>query len=218
MFNAFRVSCLALMFAGCAPSTQAVRTPVDIEAAEPTDPAQQAPESSSSDGEATDGVTSDSSVPAQTDTSQVLQVGSVTDGATLKGAEVLALGPSSMPGETQVSGAVLTLSFDGSGEPPVTTARLKDDGLGVVIVIGGVRGVTASVPLTSGEGGRTLAEAKIIDLGPVHTIARTFYGDDAGVQIEITLQATVTLELRVGEKGRSVELLMRSVPILDHQN
>lgn len=134
----------------------------------------------------------------------------MTDGVTLTGAEVLELGALVNGGELVITGAALTLSFDGAGPPPVTTARVHDDGTRVIVVVSGVRRVSADLPLVVGEDGRVLGEPRAVDLGPVKSVARTFLGDDSAIQIEVELSAEVELDLRVGEQGRSVEVRMRT--------
>lgn len=142
--------------------------------------------------------------------SKELRVGAVTDGATLIEAEVLELGALPSPKELRITGASLTLEFDGAGEPPVTTAKLSEDARRVVLIVSGVRQVTADLPLVTGEGGSLLRAPKPIDLGPVRNIGRTFLGDDSAIQIELELSAPVRLELVKGARGRSVTLRMHA--------
>lgn len=127
-----------------------------------------------------------------------LVVGERTDGATLTAVEVL---------ETK-EGASLVLSFDGAGRPPVTRSRVENQKL-VVLIVEGVRGVTADVPVVTGEGGQKLREPRAIGRGPVVSLGRGFYGDDSGIRIDVELSSLPALELVEGSKGRSVELRMK---------
>lgn len=125
-----------------------------------------------------------------------LRVGEVTDGATLTSAEVTT-GPA--------SGATLVLTFDGKGPPPATRARVENPKL-VVVVVEGVRGMKANLPLVTGEGFRVVGTPRKIERGPIQTIGRGFYGDDSGIRIDVELSKPSTLELVPGATGRSVEL------------
>lgn len=125
-----------------------------------------------------------------------LKVGEVTDGATLTSAEVVA-GPA--------SGATLILAFDGKGPPPATRARVENPKL-VVVVIEGVRGTKANLPLVTGEGFRVIGQPRKIERGTIQSIGRGFYGDDSGIRIDVELSAPSTIELVQGTAARSVEL------------
>ncbi len=202
-FNRLAAGAALLFLGSCTSSTPQANTS-PTRKAEPSPSVEHAPQ--------TDAPDEASTTPAPEAPPKTLQVGEVTDGVSLTEADVAELGYMNSPMELQISGAVLTLSFDGSGPPPHTSARLSDDGRRVLVTVAGVRGVTAQVPLTSGEGGRRLAEPKTIDLGPVVSIARTFHPDDSAIQLEVALSAPVQLDLRLGETGRSVQVLMHNRP------
>lgn len=128
-----------------------------------------------------------------------LRVGERTDGATLIGADVV---------ET-AEGHSLVLTFEGTGRPPVTRFRVENPSL-VVLVVEGVRGVTADLPVVTGEGGHKLREPRAIGRGPVTSIGRGFYGDDSGIRIDVELSSLPAFELVEGGGGRSVELRMKA--------
>ncbi|HSC89347.1 MAG TPA: hypothetical protein VLC09_18820 [Polyangiaceae bacterium] len=204
MFRSSRWTALVVSVAslssGCASSGQsAPREPAtdsaqaDSESAGPT-PADSTSQASPSDGDASPKGEPTGDGASEQDWSRV---GTVTDGATLTSAEAV-----NGPG---AAGATLVLGFDGKGPPPATRARFENPRL-VTIVVEGVRGVKANLPVVTGEGFRVIGKPRVIDRGPVKSIGRGFYGDDSGIRIDVELSVPATLDLREGTTGRTVEL------------
>lgn len=144
-------------------------------------------------------VTGEETQGEEAPSASALRVGEVTDGAVFQKLEVAWVGDS----------ARVDLTFSGEGRPPVTEAKLSEDGKRIIVEIYGVRDIQADVPLVTGEGDVVLGQAREIAEGPIADIGRYFLGDDSGVRLEMALRESVTLDLKEAVEGRGVLLVVK---------